>query len=644
MKKLLFLFTLLTAASVAVGEPVLTIQADKVAGQVSPTLYGLMTEEINHSYDGGLYAELIQNRAFQDSHDSPVDWFILPADNAATMALDTNETFNGRASLRLEVSAASPSQPAGIANRGYWGIPVYPSEKYHVTFYAKESPGFSGPVTASIVSNDGSTVFAKGVVSSLTSGWQMYEVTLETSHDIIPTASARFVLSVDQPGTVWFGYVSLFPPTWKDQPNGFRGDLMQMLVDMNPKFLRLPGGNYLEGDNTQRRFIWKETIGPVAMRKGHRGPWGYRSTDGLGLMEYLLWCEDMGAEPVLAVYAGYSLNGKHTDPGPELEPFVQDALDEIEYVAGPTNTQWGAERAADGHPEPFPLHYVEIGNEDWFDKSGSYDARYTQFYNAIKAKYPELTCISTIGNDASAKLRVTSCKPDMFDEHYYRSADTFLNDAVHFDHYDRQGPKIFVGEWAAYETSFPPWDRRSAGLPPTPDMKSALGDAAWMIGMERNSDLIKMQSYAPLMVNVSPGARQWRPDLIGYDALHCFGSPSYYAIKMFGDNVGDEILSASIEGMKPFYSVTKDSKNNTIIIKLLNDSSTPQPIKLDIQGANLRRKGTALTLAAPPDATNSINDRTHVVPVSSKVTGVKSDFDYTLPANSVVVLTLKTKE
>ena len=629
--------------SIGTAEPVLMIQADKVVAPVSPTLYGLMTEEINHSYDGGLYAELIQNRAFQDNPHSPVNWSIVPAEAAATMTLDTNELFNGRTSLRLEVTSASQSQPAGIANNGYWGIAVYPSEKYHLSFYAKAASGFSGPVTASVVSNDGSTIYAQGVVSSLTSDWQMYEVTFETSHGIAPTAQARFVLTVDRPGTIWFGYVSLFPPTWKDQPNGFRTDLMQMLVDMNPKFLRLPGGNYLEGDNTEKRFNWKETLGPAAMRKGHRGPWGYRSSDGLGLMEYLLWCEDMGAEPVLAVYAGYSLNGQHTDAGPKLEPFVQDALDEIEYVAGSADTKWGAQRAADGHPQPFPLHYVEIGNEDWFDKSGSYDARYTQFYNAIKAKYPELTCISTIGNDASARLRVRSSAPDMFDEHYYRSANTFLNDAGHFDHYDRKGPKIFVGEWAAYETSFPPWDGRSGGLPPTPNMKSALGDAAWMIGMERNSDLIKMQSYAPLMVNVSPGARQWRPDLIGYNALHCFGSPSYYAIKMFGNNVGDEIISASIEGMKPYYSVTKDSKNATIIIKLLNDLSTLQTIKLDIQGVKLKHSGTAVTLAAAPDATNSIDDPTHVVPVTSKVTGVKPDFDYTLPANSIVVLTVKIK-
>ena len=201
---------------------------------------------------------------------------------------------------------------------------------------------------------------------------------------------------------------------------------MQMLVDLNPKFLRFPGGNYVEGDTIETRFEWKKTIGPIEQRPGHPCPWGYRSTDGLGLLEFLEWCEDMKAEPVLAVYAGYSLKGTHVNPGPDLEPFVQEALDEIEYVTGDTNTTWGAQRAKDGHPRRSNLHYVEIGNEDWFDKSGSYDARFAQFHDAIKAKYPQLKIISTIGNDQPENLRVHSRKPDMIDEHYYRSADEFL--------------------------------------------------------------------------------------------------------------------------------------------------------------------------------------------------------------------------
>ncbi len=205
------------------------------------------------------------------------------------------------------------------------------------------------------------------------------------------------MIATNRPGTFWLNLVSLFPPTLKNRPNGLRPDLMQMMVDMKPKFLRFPGGNYLEGNTIAERFEWKKTIGPLENRPGHPAPWGYRSTDGMGLMEFLLWAEDIGAEPLLGVYAGYSLRGDYVKPGPDLVPYIQDALDEIEYVIGPVTSKWGAQRAKDGHPKPFPLTYVEIGNEDFFDKSGSYDGRFAQFYDAIKAKYPQLKLISSVG-------------------------------------------------------------------------------------------------------------------------------------------------------------------------------------------------------------------------------------------------------
>lgn len=644
MKKSFLGFLIFSVTLFAVAGPALTIQADNIVKHASHRLYGLMTEEINHSYDGGLYAELIQNRAFLDDSRIPKGWFLAQnGGSAATMALDANETFNKKVTLRLEVTSASREAPAGIGNNGYWGIPVFPSSHYRAVFYAKASVNFSGPITLSIVSNDGAAVYAQARVSHLSSHWRRYQVTLKTRHGITPTADAHLLFMLEHPGTVWLGFVSLFPPTWENQPNGFRPDLMQMLVNMNPKFLRLPGGNYLEGNSIPEHFDWKKTIGPVEDRPGHYGPWGYRSTDGLGLLEFLLWCQDMKAEPVLAVYAGYSLDGKHINPGPDLEPYVQDALDEIEYVIGPTSAKWGSERAKDGHPKPFPLHYVEIGNEDWFDRSGSYDGRFTQFYTAIKAKYPRLKCISTIGNDADPRLRVHSCHPDLFDEHYYRGARDFFHDANHFDRYDRNGPQIFVGEWASYETSFPPWDPRSSSKPPTPNMKAALADAAWMTGMERNSDLIQMQSYAPLLVNVSPGARQWRPDLIGYNALRCYGSPSYYAIKMFANHLGDEIPEAALTDPGLYESVTKDSKNGDIIIKLVNPRATSQTLTLKIEGARLKPIGTAVTLAAPPDASNSIDEPTNVVPVISKMTNIHPQFDYVMPADSIVVLMVKSR-
>ena len=254
-----FIFATATAACLADG-PTFTVDASHSAGPVSPTLYGLMTEEINHSYDGGLYAELIQNRAFLDNATTPVHWStVSDADSAATIALDPANALNDKLtnSLRLSVAKAAPKHPAGVANSGYWGIPVQPKTTYRATILAKADAGFSGPLTVSIVSDDGKTVYAAEKFSGLATDWGKFEVTLKTGR-VVPTANAHFVITLDQPGTVWFGLVSLFPPTWNDQPNGFRKDLMQMLVDLNPKFLRFPGGNYVEGDTVETRFRLEE--------------------------------------------------------------------------------------------------------------------------------------------------------------------------------------------------------------------------------------------------------------------------------------------------------------------------------------------------------------------------------------------------
>ena len=286
---------------------------------------------------------------------------------------------------------------------------------------------------------------------------------------------------------------------------------MQKMAGLRPSFLRLPGGNYLEGNTIDQRFEWKNTIGPLSGRAGHLSPWGYRSSDGMGLLEFLEWCEDLHMQPLLAVYAGYSLQGAHVAPGAALQPYVQDALDEIQYVTGDQSTTWGAVRAANGHPAPFPLSYVEIGNEDFFDSSGSYSGsagRYAQFYDAIKASYPNLQLIAT--SSVSGHIM------DVLDDHYYKSPSAFEADVHHYDNYSRTGTKIFVGEWASQEGS------------PTPDMNSALGDAAWLTGLEHNSDLVVLESYAPMLVNVNNGASQWGTNLIGYDALSSYGSPSYY--------------------------------------------------------------------------------------------------------------------
>ena len=405
---------------------------------------------------------------------------------------------------------------------------------------------------------------------------------------------------------------------------------MEKLAAMKPTFLRFPGGNYVEGDTLRERFDWKATRGPLPFRPGHRSCWNYRSTDGLGLLEFMGWCEDLNMQPVLAVFAGYALRQQPVEPGPLLEPYVQDALDEIEYLTADAGTShWGALRAKDGHPAPFALKYIEIGNEDYFDRSNSYEARFAQFFDAIKAKYPNLQLISTTNN---VKIR----KPDLIDDHYYRSAKAFFDDIHHYDKSDRNGPKIFVGEWATREGD------------PTTNMNAALGDAAWMTGMERNSDLIVMQCYAPLFVNVNPGGMQWKSDLIGYDAMNSYGSPSYYAQCMFANNIGDTLPPADLQadpGLLLPYSVTTSSKTGTVYIKAVNPGATAQPLHLRLKGgAPVSGKSEAIVLtSASPTDTNSITEPTKIVPLKEPLKTPGSDFDTTLKPYSVTVMKIQTR-
>ena len=633
------LFLLASALLAGAADLTLTLDAAAPAGRVSPTHYGLMTEEINYSYDGGLYAELVRNRSFRDDPASPVHWSAV---GAAALALDAARPFNAAHPSSLRVEFAKPG--AGVANAGYWGFPVTPSTTYRATVHARAGAGFTGRLTVSLQSADGAITYASAVVPALGADWGSHQLKLKTRRDVVPTSDARLVLSSDKPGVVWLGFVSLFPPTWKDRPNGLRRDIMQMLVDLKPKFLRFPGGNYLEGETIDTRFKWWETLGPVNERPGHQGTWGYRSSDGMGLLEFLLWTEDMGAEPVLGLYAGYSLKGDYVKPGPDLEPFIKEALDEIEYVIGPVTSKWGARRAADGHPEPFPLRYVEIGNEDWFDKSGSYDARYAQFQDAIKARYPRLKCISSIGNEQPVAKRVKSRRPDVLDEHYYlKTADFLSRSPAFFDKYDRSGPEIFVGEWAAHETSFPPWDPRSKSLAPTPNFYAALGDAAFMASMERASDLVTMQCYAPLFANVN--GYQWRPNMIGYDALRSYGAPSYHAFKLFSTRLGDQILKPVFSpGSKVQGSATRDSLGGAIYLKLVNAEDAPREVDIEVRG--VRRLGSNVsveTLSAAPDATNSISAPGAVLPATSRLRADGNRIPCVMPPRSIVVLTIPSR-
>ena len=699
------LFLLLIAGPLLLaqtGAPVkLQIRADQVTARMPPTFHGLMTEEINYAFEGGLYAELIRNRNFKESvpartnrqnpqQSTPaketkdlVHWSLVQErGGTGSMMLDTSAPLNAAvpATLKLTISQASGNQQVGVANDGFWGIPVKPNTTYKAMFYAKAS-GYSGPIILSIVSNDGVAVAATAQVSKIGESWQKYEVSLKTGN-VKASAENKFVLSANRPGTVWLGFVSLFPPTYKNRTNGFRQDIMELLAAMKPEFLRFPGGNYLEGNTFATRFNWKKTIGPMEERPGHMNDaWGYWSSDGMGLLEYLGWCEDLNMEPVVGVFAGYSLRGEKVKPGPELDVFIQEALEEIEYVSGDVNTIWGARRAKDGHPAPFKLRYVEVGNEDFADREkGSYDARFTAFYDAIKAKYPNLLVIESAGYSAGL---VTTRTPDVYDDHYYRGSDDMAFNANNYDSRPRRSggrgagaattmPKVFVGEWATRVGS------------PTPNMEAAIADAANMAGLERNADLVIMHCYAPLFVNVNPGAMQWTSDLIGYDTMTAYGSPAYWAQHMFANHHGDSVVNIAVSGLPyreavqagrggrgpgapgqqqaapdpnalvpptpmprvmpdMFFSATKGS--GTVYVKIVNRSAVPQQVQFTVSGlSSISPNGKTITLsAANINDTNSITEPHKLEPVTANVTGLGQEFTRTMPANSITVLELNGK-
>jgi alpha-L-arabinofuranosidase len=605
----------------------LNIELNRPKSAISPMLYGLMTEEINYSYDGGLYAELVRNRTFRSDWTGILNWFLIEKGAAsAKITVDNKEGPSAAlpTSARLEVAKADSGSPAGLLNEGYWGIAVRPNTRYSGSFFAKSNSEGALPVRVMLVADQSGQTLASASVTVAGAGWKEYKFEMQSGR-VAESAENHLELTIDRPATLWLQLVSLFPPTYHDRKNGNRVDIMEKLAALHPTFLRFPGGNYVEGSNINTRYDWKKTIGPLVDRPTHPSPWNYQSTDGMGLLEFLEWCEDLHIQPVLAVFAGYTLDGRVVKPGPDLEPYVQDALDEIEYVSGGADTKWGALRVRDGHPAPFDLHYVEVGNEDNFDKARTYDDRFAQFTKAIKVKYPNLKTIAT--------MPVKGITPDVMDDHYYMRESGSFEGSKHYDTADRNGPKIFIGEWATRE-----------GVP-TPNFGAALGDAAWMTGMERNSDLIIMSGYAPLFVNVNAGAMQWGTDLIGYDALSSYGSPAYYAQAIFSSCLGDHTLNSSLSGAgeKFFYSAT--SSASKVCMKLVNATSTGQPVTITLNGiGGATRTAHIDTLKANTTwATNTIKDPARILPVSSVLTVKGERIAYVVPAYSIQVIAVDLK-
>jgi alpha-L-arabinofuranosidase len=547
----------------------ITVDAAKLGHPIPRGLYGIFFEEISHAGEGGLYAELVQNRGFEDARLPPMckleNGFIVPprtphfdtgkpsdfrlrwdvtsetpawslsATNgaAATMQLVDVEPLTAATphSLQIDVTSLSAGGRAALINEGFWGINVIPDAKYKLSFYARTDGSFKGPIAVSLEGADGKAHASSLVALDRSTGWKKYETTLTAT---TANPKARLALSLGSTGRVWLDFVSLFPEkTWRNRPNGLRPDLAELIAGLKPGFIRWPGGCFAEGITIESRPQWKKSIGRLEDREGTYSPWGYWSTDGFGYHEFLQFSEDIGADALFVVNVGVSCSfrsGTFLDDE-QLPALIQDALDAIEYATGPTTSKWGAVRAKNGHPKPFPLKYVEIGNEQ---QGARYGERVALFYKAIKAKHPELKlALSSWIAGVDQRIIDAAGKIDIVDEHAYKPLHWAIENFDSFAAYKRQGWDLYIGEFAT-----------NAGVG-RGNVLAMLNDAAYMMSMEKNTDLVKMGSYAPLLENVND--RDWPVNMIHFDISRAYARATYYANKLFAENLPSVNLTTTVD-------------------------------------------------------------------------------------------------
>jgi alpha-L-arabinofuranosidase len=503
----------------------ITVDASQKGATVSPDLYGIFYEDINHAADGGIYAELVRNRSFEDNAQEPEFWH---TDGQAQMRLVKTDLLNKVQQQALQVTFTGKGI---LTNDGFWGMNAVSGQTYRLSFWAKGK--VQGGLKASLVDPSRGNASLGSVTVKVSSGkWKRYTAVITATGSC---AQARLQLTAGGKGEVALDMVSLFPPTYKNRDNGLRPDLVQRLADLRPRFFRFPGGCFVEGQlSPDNAFRWQRTVGPVEERPGHMNVnWGYRTTDGLGFHEYLQLAEDLGAKPLYVVNVGIWHGG--FTPVDSIQPWIQEALDALEYANGPVTSKFGAMRAANGHPEPFNIEYLEIGNEnnqpDAASQSDRYYERFKLFKDAILARYPNMHLIGNVVAWGDDNPKWGSSEPvELIDEHYYRSPSWFTNEFRKYDSYDRRGPKIYVGEYAVTQSY------GSVG-----NLNAALGEAVFMMGMENNADIVRMASYAPIFVNVNNQA--WMPDMIRFDASRLACTPSYYVQQLMPRHLGTRVLN-----------------------------------------------------------------------------------------------------
>lgn len=608
------------------------VNTKKVGAAVQPTMYGIFFEDINYAADGGLYGELVKNRSFEFP-DALMGW----------KAFGKFEVMNDgpfeRCPHYVVLNYSGHNDAAtGLQNEGYFGIGIDKDEEYRFTVWAKTVSGDAN-VEVSLV--DESTMeehqeFATAELKVSGNEWKKYELILK-SPKTVQKANLRLLLKGKN--GVALEHVSLFPKhTFKDRENGMRRDLAQALYDLHPGVFRFPGGCIVEGSSLDQRYQWKNSIGPVENRPLNGNRWlstfnyrlfpDYYQSYGLGFYEYFLLSEDIGAEPLPVLNVGMACQFQNqNDPSAhvavkDLQPYIQDCLDLIEFANGDVNTTWGKKRAEMGHPAPFNLKFLAVGNEQWDDL---YYERLRPFVKAIKAKYPNIKLIGTSGPDSEGEMfekgwkAMKELKADLVDEHFYRDEHWFLSHGLRYEGYDRKGPKVFAGEYACHGKG-KKWNH----------FETSLYEAAFMTDLERNADVVDMATYAPLFAHVD--GWQWRPDMIWYDNTRMFKSVSYYVQQMYACNKGTNVLPLTMNGKSVagqegqdglFASAVVDKKKGEIIVKVANTSDKAQDVTLNLNGLKGSRSATATTLQSDNmDAENTLDNPNLIRPVETTATCV----------------------
>lgn len=652
----------MSTAPAQTQQTTLHVEAGSPGRPISPDLFGIFFEDINYAADGGLYAELIQNRSFEYSSTEQPTWNALSfwelatrGGGSASLAIDAAIPLHASNPQYVVLDVSNAGEGAGLTNPGFDGIPVAAGESYELSMFARQLymegrwegarasiEGKPMPVTVRLERGDG-TVLGETALEISGREWTRLTAT------ITPTGSddaARFVLLARAKGGVAMDEISLFPrKTFRGRPNGLRADLAQAIADLKPKFIRFPGGCLAHGNGIGNFYRWKDTIGPVEQRRGQANMWGYHQSVGLGYLEYFQFCEDIGAKPLPVVPAAVSCqNSDHTGgmgqrglPMEDMPAYIQDVLDLIEWANGPATSTWGAKRAEAGHPEPFHLEYLGVGNEDHI--TPVFEERFRMIHDAVSAKHPEITIIGTVGpfhsgEDYDAGWKIANEQNvAMVDEHYYEKPEWFWANLERYDAYDRARSKVYLGEYAAHD------DHRRTTL------RSALAEAAYLTSLERNGDVVALSSYAPLLGK--RGRTQWDPDLIYFTNTEVVQTINYHVQRLFSCNAGDAWLPTKIEGAdtpaRLATSTVRDSQTGDLILKLVNGGEEPRALHIELDGADgLVQKATRTLLAGDANAVNDFESPRTVLPETSDIE-VGPSFDYEAPPNSLTVLRLRSQ-